>query len=73
MNITINLLEVASELAHDSTVDEVLNPLSDLQLINEDDMWETDENENTIYKEEVQDIFNKWYDFYYDKLLKYKI
>jgi hypothetical protein len=73
MNITINLLEVASELAHDSTVNEVLNPLSDLQLINEDDMWKTDENENTIYKEEVQDIFNKWYDFYYDKLLNFKI
>lgn len=76
-NITINIVQVATELAKDNTIDEILNPIGDYVLLygfsSEDDLYEFDEEGNSTYKEEVQDIFNKWYDYYYSKLEKLKI
>lgn len=58
MNITINLLEVASELANAEVWREC-----DINKI----YVETDDC--TVYTEDAQDIFNEWYDHYYDVLL----
>ena len=65
MNITINLLEVASELAHEI----VCAKFED----NEDLIYRDKNAESTEYTENAQDLFNEWYDIYYDKLLNYKI
>jgi len=70
--MNINEVELASNLAHNATKDEIFSPLSDLEITNEDDMWEEDENENTIYKDKVQDVFNRWYDYFYDEITKCK-
>ena len=60
-NVTINILEVASELA-----DHELRTQCKEMIIDEtrDGM--------ECYTEEAQDIFNELYDFYYDFLLKYQ-
>ena len=65
MNITINLLEVASDLAHEI----VCAKFED----NEDLIYRDKNAESTEYTENAQDLFNEWYDIYYDKLLNYKI
>lgn len=31
-------------------------------------MWEEDTEGCFIYKEEIQDRFNEWYDYYYTKI-----
>lgn len=64
MEITINLLEVASELAHEAVCAKF-----------EDDDTEIYENTSdtiTSYTEKAQDLFNEWYDHYYDLLLNLK-
>ena len=64
MLIEINLLEVASELAHEKVCARL-----------EDDSNEIYENVSdtiTNYTDNAQDIFNEWYDYYYDFLLKLK-
>jgi hypothetical protein len=55
MNITINILELASELAHE----DLLNNWRDSLIIYEDRETETG------YTEEAQDVFNDLYDKYY--------
>lgn len=61
MDITINLVEVASELAHERT----LNELVAQELIKcGDEMW--------LDKEFVQDEFNNWYDYYYNIIETFK-
>lgn len=66
MEIKINLLEVASELAHHATMDELRD------LYNEDEMViEVDGTE--VYLDDVQDVFNRWYDFYYNIIESLKI
>ena len=58
MNITINALELASELAHDRTFydsGDICN--------NEDEMYD---GEN--YTDEIQERFNQWYDYYLTKI-----
>lgn len=58
MNITINALELASELAHDRTFydsGDICN--------NEDEMYN---GEN--YTDEIQERFNQWYDYYLTKI-----
>ena len=66
--ITINKIELASNLAHKSVMDELIIPFqtdgSYSIYENEDDLFIEDENENMIYKDDVQDVFNRWYDFY---------
>lgn len=60
MNITINILEVASELSHK----ELERHFDfDAKLIYE---WVSDDESR--YKEEAQDLFNEWYDHYYEFL-----
>jgi hypothetical protein len=54
-NITINKLELASELAHK----ELEENWSDYI-----DIWEDDTACITVYTEEAQDIFNDYYDKY---------
>jgi len=58
------IFNIANELAHNRTLNECLNPISDFVLIkgfeNEDDLY-TSEGE---YKDEVQNIFNHWFDYY---------
>lgn len=66
--ISINKIELASNLAHKSVMDELIIPFqtdgSYSIYENEDDLFIEDENENMIYKDDVQDFFNRWYDYY---------
>jgi hypothetical protein len=64
MNININILEVASELAH-KKIEEHFE--FEAKKIYE---WVSDEESR--YTEEAQELFNEWYDYYYDFLLKLK-
>lgn len=54
----LQLLELSSELAQDRAIAEADNYEYQVKMYNSDD----DEN----YSEEFQDIFNKWYDHYFD-------
>ena len=54
-NITINILELASELAHIK----LMNEWRDSIRIFEDETASV-----TVYTEEAQDIFNEYYDNY---------
>ena len=66
--ITINKIELASNLAHKSVIDELIIPFqtdgSYSLYENEDDLFIEDEDEILTYKDDVQDVFNKWYDYY---------
>ena len=59
MEITINVIEKSSELAHRDLL---------LMVDNELDLYTTDDNGDLRYKEKYQDIFNNLYDEYYDFL-----
>ena len=63
MNVTINILELASELASY----ELEESWGDSMKI-----WEED-GDGTKYTEEAQDIFNGLYDHYYSLIENYKI
>jgi len=54
-NITINKLELASELAHKELEE---NWSDSIQI------WEDENAAITVYTEEAQDIFNDYYDKY---------
>jgi len=54
--MTINIVEVASELAYRD-----LNRMVENEL----DLYTTDDNGDLRYKEKYQDIFNELYDEYY--------
>lgn len=56
MNITINILELASELAHKDLVKQWGKSIQ---------IYEDEKAEVTVYTEEAQDIFNYLYDKYY--------
>jgi hypothetical protein len=55
MNITINKIELASELANNRVVDE---------MTKESDIYSLHSNGDTFYTDEAQDLFNQWYDYY---------
>lgn len=60
--VVINILEVASELAHRKLLDVLF-------LRTEDEANEilyTYDGDNLIYKEEYQDMFNEYYDYFYN-------
>ena len=61
MIVTINVIEVASELAHHQTLYDSGDICS-----NENDMYEDINAEVLTYKEEIQDRFNTWYDYYFE-------
>tara|TARA_Y100000389_G_C17012380_1_gene294805 strand:+ start:300 stop:497 length:198 start_codon:yes stop_codon:yes gene_type:complete len=54
-NITINKLELASELAHSELEENWSESI---------DIWEDETSTITVYTEEAQDIFNGYYDNY---------
>ena len=61
VNITVNKLELASDLAHNAMCDELGVSIDD---------WEDNEEVISIvdgnrgYTENAQDIFNRWYDYF---------
>jgi hypothetical protein len=59
MNITINALELASELAHEKLNAEWSESIK---------IYEDEESEVLTYTDEAQDIFNEWYDHYLNKI-----
>lgn len=65
MDITINILEVASELAH-SVVCKQFN-------YDSFNIYESVTDAVTNYTDEAQELFNEWYDYYYDFLLDLSI
>jgi hypothetical protein len=67
MEITINKLELAAELAHNRTLYESGDICS-----NEDEMYEINDGVES-YTEEIQDRFNGWYDYYLGEIEKYVI
>ena len=73
MEIRINIVEVASELAHDtmvrdSFIEGIINDETEVYV----SFNEADDDGEIIYTDFCQNIFDKWYDYYYDKLLKLK-
>jgi hypothetical protein len=64
MNININILEVASELAH--------KKIEEHFEFEANKIYEWVSDDESRYTEEAQDLFNEWYDYYYDFLLKLK-
>jgi hypothetical protein len=68
MEIKINSIELAAELAHTRTLYESGDICN-----NENDMFEDPTAGITTYKEEIQDRFNEWYDFYLSEIEKYII
>jgi len=65
MNITINLLEAASELAHESMIKSMLQSND---IMSPDEVYMTDESGDTYYTDSAQDVFNKHYDYYFNQL-----
>jgi hypothetical protein len=52
-----DVLELASELAHNATK-------KSLDILDSVEMYIEDENGNHVYTDDVQDEFNDWYDYY---------
>jgi hypothetical protein len=53
----INPIELASELAHVATQ-------RSLSIVDSVEMYIEDENGTHVYKDDIQDEFNDWYDYY---------
>ena len=68
--IKINLNEVATELAHAATRGVMI---SDGSIIEDADMWREDGAGVLIYTEEAQDVFNVWYDYFYNFIDNHKL
>jgi len=65
MNKTINVVELASVLAHERMKMEI--------GVTEDEVWlglDDEEADTLTYIDEAQDVFNEWYDYYYDQIIK---
>lgn len=56
MNITINIIELASELATEKLHDNWAESIK---------IYENEDAEELVYTEEAQDVFNEYYDQYY--------
>jgi hypothetical protein len=68
MEKTINVIELACELAHIRTFYES----GDL-CNNEDDMFDNPTDGIQVYNEKIQDRFNDWYDYYLGEINKCSI
>lgn len=64
MEATINVLELASELAHQKLINEWEESIQ---------IYEDVEADELRYTEEAQDIFNQFYDEYTELILSTKI
>ena len=63
-NVTVNIVELSSELAHEATCTSFgVNVGEDSPII-----FVEDEDGGTRYTEEAQNVFNVYYDFYYSKI-----
>jgi hypothetical protein len=66
------LVERASEMAHHRTIiDFIINTPFD-KSFKEEDLWVSDggdDDDSLVYTEEAQDVFNFYYDEYYDQLI----
>jgi hypothetical protein len=62
MNVTLNILELASELAYEK----LLNHYNDNTSL----IYEYDESGDSYYTDEAQDLFNEYYDEYYEMIEK---
>ena len=58
-------IELACELAHARTLYESGDICN-----NENDMYIDITSDELTYKEEIQDRFNNWYDYYYEEICK---
>jgi hypothetical protein len=61
--LTVNVLELASELAHRELVRDWSESIK---------IYEDEEADITVYTEEAQDLFNEYYDRYTDLILTCK-
>ena len=68
--IKINLVEVAADLAHARVVHTLVGGID---YPDEDSLYEEDTIDCSKYKDEVQDEFNNWYDYYYNFILSLKV
>jgi hypothetical protein len=70
-DVVINHVELACCLAEAATVDEMVQRgnHSEEDLMIED----PDDSETTIWTDEAQDVFDRWYDFYWDQIEKVKV
>ena len=64
MEITINLIELSSELAEEMVKIKFNYKENDIYV---------EEDEEVKYTEQAQEIFNEWYDYYYDFLIEREI
>ena len=65
------LVERASEIAHHRTIiDFIINAPFD-KPFKEENIWVSDgeDDDSLVYTEEAQDVFNFYYDEYYDQLI----
>ena len=71
MSVIINEIELASELADNQTV---VSALSNKELFlhynSEDDLYDEDDGGVLIYKEDVQEVFNEFYDYFISEILE---
>ena len=71
MEIKINLVEVATKLAHNRLL-EGLMMMTEEESLNQ--IYEDDEDSDSLtYREGVQELFDEFYDEYYNELLLCKI
>lgn len=63
------LVERASEMAHHRTVIDYIINLPFDQWYKESDIYVFDEEGNSTYKDSIQDVFNFYYDEYFEQLV----
>ena len=60
----INIIELASNLAHEELINEYENLSENKEKLFPNGIFIDEEEETTRYSEEAQDIFNSYYDKY---------
>lgn len=69
--MNINEVELSCVLSHNATVETMV---FDGSIIDSDGVWEDDiDNECSKYSDKAQKIFDKYYDYFYDMIVKCKI
>lgn len=66
--VAINEVELASELAYNATVDELV--IYEEIYETEEYLFEENEDGELVYKEGVQNVFDRYYDYYYGLIFK---
>ena len=69
MEIKINLVEVATKLAHNRLLEDLM--MTEEESLNQ--IYEDDEDSDSLtYREGVQESFDEFYDEYYNEILMLK-